>query len=577
VKAQGNTALQNALRMACEQSFHFWLNGFGWTFRQKEVMPDGTELPVKGHKAHQPFITWPVQDEFASHLIDAIDTGKNVDIEKSRDMGASWLILSVFTWLFQYRYNVNFLLLSRKEDLVDKPGNMDSLFEKIRYLLKFQPTWLRPHVRSTYMSLVNTDRKSTITGESTNADAGRGGRKTAAMVDEAAAIRNAEEIENALSQNTPCIIWNSTPRGPGTWFYKRIKERRGLILQLPWWRHPEKAAGGNEVFDPVSGRITWTSPWYRKQQERLSKKALAQEIDMDHGQAGDMFFDLRDLERHRRDHVKNPLASGDLRPVADIDHEDRVDLVRRRLGSKLIFISGGYRKPWRLWVPLIEGRPSQDMTYVFGIDISNGAGSSNSVITVLAAEANMIVAKFWDANTSPEELAIAAAEAGVWFGGRKGPAFIVWENNGPGGIFGRKLVKLGYPNFYRLRQEGTINKKRTPRWGWHSNQERKEVLLGMYREALAQDRIINPCLESIEEAGDYIYDDTGLLVPGKLREEPSGGRQLHGDHVIADALVVLGREELPKQLENSLKPPAGSFAHRRQMHQARLKQNEWSR
>lgn len=550
---------------ACSQSFLFWCNSSIWTFRQKIVGSDGLELPVSASACHIPFVTWPVQDEAAESMIAAITEGKDINFEKSRDMGATWLMLAIADWFFLFRKSVNIGAVSRKEVLVDKPGDMDSLFEKIRYIHRMLPVWQLPPIKDTYMFLHNLEMDSTITGESTNADVGRGGRKMFYIVDEAAFIRNAEEVEGALSQNTVCQAWVSTPHGPSTQFHKRILEHRGVLVQLPWYRHPEKSIGARQVVDET-GRVRWTSPWYEAQQGKYSKKTIAQEIDMDHGQAGDMFFDYTELTRHRADHQTAPAIRGDLIWREPMTAEAQIQKIQEMDDEAMIFIPNHRRSPWRFWFALEKGRPPQYWTYAFGIDISNGAGGSNSVISVLALEIGQIVAKYWDAYTSPEDLAIVAAQAGVWFGGLRPPAFLCWENNGPGGIFGRKIVSLCYPSYYRQRIDNTIKNSRTPRWGWHSNNQRKEVLLGMYRDALSRDEFINPCKESLDEAADYIYDATGQLIPARLREEAHGGRQLHGDHVIADALCWLAKGEMPRQKNAPVRPPQGSYAYRRERH-----------
>lgn len=568
-RAEDDSPFRAAILSACSQSFLYWCNAFIWTFRQKTVGPDGTELPLTGSAAHVPFITWPVQDEAAIALLAAIEGGKDINLEKSRDMGATWLLLAIADWFFLFRKSVNIGAVSRKEVLVDKPGDMDSLFEKIRYIHRMLPIWQVPPMKDTYMFLHNLEQDSTITGESTNADVGRGGRKMFYIVDEAAFIRNAGEVESSLSQNTVCQAWASNPNGPSTQFHKRILEKRGVLVQLPWYRHPEKAAGAEQITDEA-GRIRWTSPWYRKQQEKYSKKTIAREIDMDHGQAGDMFFDYSELARHRSDHQTDPLDRGDLVWCEPMTAEAQMQKIQEMDDSAMIFIRNHRRAPWRFWFALEKGRPPQYWSYVFGIDVSNGAGGSNSVISVLSVEMGQIVAKFWDAYTSPEELAVLAAQAGVWFGGLRPPAFLCWENNGPGGIFGRKLVGLSYPSYYRQRIDNTIKNSRTPRWGWHSNSNRKEVLLGMYRDALNRDDLINPCMESLDEAADYIYDSTGSLIPARLKEEPFGGRQLHGDHVIADALCWLARGEMPRQKNAPIRPPHGSYADRREKHKRAL-------
>lgn len=558
--------LRKSLAQACRASFLFWVNAFAWTYRQKMVDAKGNEIPVTGAKANVPFITWPVQDEAAEAMQAAISEGTDVNLEKSRDMGASWLVLALADWFMLWHSEVSVGCVSRRENLVDQAGNMDTLFEKIRYINRMLPSWQVPRIRDTYMFLHNLENNSSISGESTTSEVGRGGRKTFYLVDEAAVIRHGEDVESSLSQNCPCQIWASTPRGPNTHFHKRIKESRGVTIRLPWYRHPEKAKGAYQEIDEL-GRIQWTSAWKQKQDAMYSRRTVAQEIEMDHGQAGDMFFDHAEVERHRRDHQTEPILRGELVWNTALPEQEQIELLQQMDHTALSFIRRGGRSPWRFWIELADGRPPQHWTYVYGVDISNGAGDSNSVISVMAVEIGQIVAKFWDAYTSPEALAVVAAMSGVWFGGIRPPAFIAWENNGPGGIFGRKLVSMGYPSYYRQRIDNTVKNKKTPRWGWHSNNERKEVLLGMYRDALSRDDLINPCRESLDECEDYIYDDSGSILPGILREESSGGRSLHGDHVIADALTWLARQELGAQRDMPRKAPMGTYGWRRRRRQ----------
>lgn len=555
--------MRKRLTEACRASFFFWLNAFVWTYRQKGVDEFGKDYIITGPKANVPFISWPVQDEVVLDIMDCIEKGDDINVEKSRDMGASWLLLALVDWYFLFTRNFNAGVVSRKEMLVDARGDMDSLFEKIRYVHRHLPVWMLPKIQSRYMHLHNTQLNSSIAGESTNQDVGRGGRKSVYLVDEAAAITNAQDIEHSLSQNTPCQIWASTPRGPNTLFHRRIIEGRGRKIQMPWYRHPEKSVGARQIRDD-QGRISWTSPWLERQFEKYSRKTVAQEILMDHGQSGDIFFDATEIQRHRLDHEAAPNLVGKLVYKESLNEDQILKQVSKGDCSNLLFAPQP-RGQWRFWRRLdSDRRPSQNYTYVFGIDVGNGAGDSNSVISVYAIEIGMIMAKFWDAYISPEDLAVLAAQAGIWFGGRQSMAYIAWENNGPGGIFGRKLVRLGYPFFYRQRATGSVKDKRSPRWGWHNNEERKEELLGNYRDALSRDAVIQPCKESLDECLDYIYDENGRLIPSKLRDEKYGGHALHGDHVIADALSVLASEDLPAGKANrKRKPPPGSFAYRK--------------
>jgi hypothetical protein len=562
--------LQSQLRAACAASCFVWVNAFVWTFRQKRVNDAGEEVPCTGHEAHHPFITWLVQDEFIAEVCDCIDRGDDAVCRKSRDMGASWLFLTILHWYWQFRPSCTFLELSRKEELVDKKGSMDCLFEKHRYINKWQPSWLRPRrITDKYMHLGNGDNGSAIDGESTNGDAGRGGRRTAILLDEFAAVPNGEEVDAATADTSACRLINSTSKGPGTQFSKIIRERRARILTLPWWRHPEKGRGAYQVIGE-DGKAHWTGPWHLIEKARRDPKHMAQEVDMDDGKAGDMFFDADDVERHRRAHQSPPELIGNIALDGDYGDEAKAKIIARNDPSRCFFTKKGDRMAWKFWLPLVNARPPQDLTYVFGIDVSNGAGGSNSVISVVANEAGMKVAEFASAHYSPEDLAEQAVFAALWFGGTR-PAFMVWENNGPGGIFGRKVVKLGWNHFYFQRQDGVRREGKTPRWGWHSNQARKEILLARYREALFKDQIINPCEQSLDEVLDYIYDENGLLMPGKFKQDTNGARALHGDRVIADALTVLGRDELPDAKKLESRPPAGSFAARKRDHEKKLK------
>jgi hypothetical protein len=102
-------------------------------------------------------------------------------------------------------------------------------------------------------------------------------------------------------------------------------------------------------------------------------------------------------------------------------------------------------------------------------------------------------------------------------------------------------------------------------------------LLGEYREALKLNTIINPCHEALSEAADYVYDGD-RIEPGSVGSEEGGGSSLHGDHVIADALLVEGRKDLPK--DEPVEPhavPARTPAWRKQQRKKqREDQHAWS-
>lgn len=566
--AKLSLSTRRALKAASAKSPLFWLNAFGWTFLQKQVQTDGRSVAVSGAGSHVPFVTWRVQDDAVVKLVGAIEGGYDAVIHKSRDMGASWLAIALFQWFFQFRPSTTFLELSRKEVLVDRRGDMDSLFEKHRYLMKWQPEWLRPQrLVDNSMHLENKDIGCTIEGESTNADAGQAARKTAILLDEFARVKEGDEIDLATADTSACRIFNSTPGGPNTHFtrvWRQMKSgvREGKIISLPWWMHPDKGAGARVEVREAGEEVV--SPWFLAEEKRRSKRNLSQNIKGEHGKAGDLFFDPDEIENHRKAYQADPLLVGNIKLIEDALEEQKIAVVRRMDHAALVFLERLAFAPWRLWVPLVKGRPSQTTRYVFGVDISHGSGGSNSVITVVDHYTNMVVAKFWDAFTSPEDLAEMTALAGVWFGGTA-PPLVVFEKNGPGVIYGRKLVqRLKYPGIYYQEVVDQRGKMKTRKWGWHSSDSKKQILLGEYREALKVNAVINPCREALDEALEYTYDDNAKLVPGSLGEEEGGGNALHGDHVIADALAQMGRRDLPsKERDTPARLPRGTPADRK--------------
>jgi len=568
--AESSPSARRQIISACHKSSLFWLNAFGWTYRPKHVNERGVEVALSDSATHAPFVTWKVQDDALLTLQDCIERGKDVLINKSRDMGASWLGIAMIQWFWQFRGSTTFLELSRKESLVDRRGSMDSLFEKHRYLLRWQPNWLSPaNVRDTYMHLENRDNGSVIDGESTNDNAGQASRATAILLDEFARVANGEAIDLATADTTACRIFNSTPGLPNAQFTRIYRQKRAVIIEMPWWRHPEKGRGAKQEVDTATGKVVWTSPWREQQKARRSKRDLAQNIDMEHGRVGDMVFDADEIARHREAFARRPDAQGTIRFNDELPDAEKRSLLRKLFRTPALVLDSvsfsplGGSLPWRLWVDLVEGRPPQGDRYVFGVDISGGTGSSNSVCTVKSHKTGAIIAKYWDAHTPPEAFAEQVAFAAAWVGGRK-PPYIVLEKNGPGMQFGKKLIDLGYPSLYYQRNDSTKNADQTKRWGWHASSQRKELLVGQYREALKTGKIINPCEESLDEALDYIFDDAGRVVPGRSNKDDGGARSAHGDHVIADALTVLGSADLPEEVSDDVRhAPWGSYIDRR--------------
>lgn len=220
-----------------------------------------------------PFIPYPYQEECIKEVWDSIEKGEPVFIEKSRQMGFSWLIMAIFVYWFLF-HNHKYLVLSQKQDDVDKKGDMKSLFEKARFMLRNLPDWMLPagwkgnDSYNKYMSISRPDGTWSITGESANPNASRWGTYKAIFPDEFAFQSNATEINRAMMAASPCRIYTSTPNGKGNEHYRmRELAMQGKIkgLRYHWSDHP-----------------LYTQEWYNKKIASMDKVSIAQELEIDY-------------------------------------------------------------------------------------------------------------------------------------------------------------------------------------------------------------------------------------------------------------------------------------------------------
>ena len=193
-------------------------------------------------------------------------------------------------------------------------------------------------------------------------------------------------------------------------------------------------------------------------------------------------------------------------------------------------------------------------------DIAHGMGASNSVIKVADAGTREEVASFCCPDIGPHDLARYAVALCRWFGGRR-PCLLGWEANGPGGIFGSEIHKLGYRTVLG-------NADPAAPWepkdgvGWHSSREKKLDLLGDLRGALARGELVIHDEATVTELEQYIYYPSGAVGPSALVREVEGARAAHGDRVIAAAGLLLCLAQQPGAGAIGGTPPAGSFADR---------------
>lgn len=541
----------------CKKSCAYWILTYAWTYKQREINSAGR---TKNRRIpHHPFVLWPVQVDAVEQLMASVlENEEDMLMDKSRDMGATWLACAVIAWLFLFHGDMHILCMSRKEDLVDNKGDINTIFGKIDYMLNNLPDWMKPKITRTKMFIQNKKTRATIAGESTNESAGRSQRYALVFLDEFAEVEasgtDAATLFASLSDTTSVRWVNSTPKGPGTEFTRLRLSGKIRVISLGWWNHPEKGRDRALEFDE-HGRKIWTSPFYRFERSRRDRRDVAINLDMDHLGAGASFFD------HEIINIRLATAKGMVPRRGVIRWDDQIpwetadEMVRKRLGAAVCWDEDGGRREWSVWCDLTPDRqtgilrPPQNKAYVIGADLGHGQGMANTVFSVATTEGDK-VAEFVSAEIQPYEAARLFIAAALWFGGVTKNPFLIWEADGPGQQFGAEVMRLRYPRVYFRRVAGTKRAKATDHYGWKTTRGNKEILLGDLRKAYARDEFRNPSEAALEEAMSYVYTDTGAIEAGLTgKADDSGAKAPHGDRVIADAMVWQGVMEHPKVMK----------------------------
>jgi phage terminase large subunit len=259
IKLRGDPTLIPMLKLYYRDNIAQFISDWGVTVDPRLVSRDIPSLV--------PFLLFPRQVECVDWIVEKWRSGEPGLIPKSREMGMSWLAVSVAVALGVLYEGIGVGFGSRKEEYVDKSGSPKALFWKAREFIRHLPSEFRAGcdvtVHAPHMRIHFPDTGSTITGEAGD-NIGRGDRQSLYVVDEGAFLERPMIVEAALSQTTNCRIDISSANGMANPFAQKVHSwPEDRIFRFHWRDDPRK---GDE--------------WYAKQELELDPVTLAQEVDM---------------------------------------------------------------------------------------------------------------------------------------------------------------------------------------------------------------------------------------------------------------------------------------------------------
>jgi hypothetical protein len=167
----------------------------------------------------------------------------------------------------------------------------------------------------------------------------------------------------------------------------------------------------------------------------------------------------------------------------------------------------GSKGDLRLWLALRASKsPPLDRCYALGVDVSVGTGASNSCISVFDCRLREKVGELASPRLDPTELAEISAQIGRWFEDWTGtPAVIIWEANGIGRSFGKRLLELNYENLYYSVANMTDEERKSRAPGMWATGRSQQVLIRDYGVALLRGSFVEPSEDGLKECYDYRY------------------------------------------------------------------------
>jgi hypothetical protein len=418
-------------------------------------------------------------------------------ILKSRQTGISTLVAIFITWLISFSgYAETEIISNRQKSAI---GLVDKISVCVNEIRRHWP-WLIPKRTSNNIKSVNLANNSKVTGEATSDDAGRSESLTLLILDEAAHIRNVDDVWMAakptLSTGGKCVML-STPNGVGNLFHQTwVNSTKGQTnfetTQIHWTQCP--AYTSDLTFDK-DGKPT--SSWYVDQCKDLNQdhRKIAQELDLDFLGSGDMVIRADDLKKHT-ERLRNGIESKELE-----------ELFR-------------YKKiePFCRGKTLLFEKPVRYHDYVLCADVARGDGKDWSAFHVLdmtEMPGHKLQVFEYCAKVPPDDYAKVIKAIAEWYN----EAYVIVECNSIGLVTTIKLEEMKYKKLYyteknkkipgrgvKFEREDVV-KERLP--GFETTSGNRHLIIAQIEEEVRNETLIFQSHRLYSEFTTFVYKDNG--------------------------------------------------------------------
>jgi len=398
-----------------------------------------------------PFDTYPFQDDCVQKFID----NRFSIVVKSRQLGLSTLVAAYAVWLAIFQKDKNILIIATKLSVAQ------NFMKKVKTMVRALPPWLLlPRITTDNKQLLEFSHGSSIKAVPTSDDAGRSEALSLLIIDEAAFVRNFDDLWTGLYPTISTggrAILLSTPNGVGGQYYRLYTDAEAGLnefcaMKLPWTVHPER-----------------DQDWFERESRPFSPKQIAQEFLCDFASSGDTYLGDDDL-KWLWSQIQAPIE---------------------RMGPD--------KNVWIWKYPLSEHR------YVISGDVSRGDSKDYSTFHVVDTGTSEVVAEY-KGKMPPDRF----AELMEQFGKMYNMALLCPENNSYGYATIIKLRDLKYPKIYSTKKTTAflgdfVPSNENEGAGFTTSGKTRSLILTKLEELLRNRKILSKSSRLYDELKTFVW------------------------------------------------------------------------
>lgn len=496
--------------------------------------------------------------EYQKKVIHKFNKYQNNIILKSRQTGLSVATAGYVAWAALMIHDQRILIIAN-----DFKGAKRFL-ETVKQYINNTPDFLMPQARlKDNQNELTFSNGSSIKAVASSPDAGRGDSLTMLILDEAAFIEHAEQINMgaglAVSRTGGKTIIISTPNGTSGYYYKTwqssIKGQNKFARSVVHWKDNPFCAQGLEKRVQEDGTTRYWSPWYEEICDQLHRDEvkIAQELDLSfEGSKATVI-----PERVRKYYAQK---TQETKPKFYFDE-------KKHKAGEDPFVSD----PNTFWV---YHKPVEGGEYIIACDVARGDGKDYSTIQVFEA-INMIQVAEYHKKLDAHEFAHVIYAAAMTYN----EAYVAIEFNNMGSATCYELHKnLGYKRVHKdsaYRETWTgprdsrfkvVENEVVP--GFQTTPKTRPLLISALKKYLSE-RVV-----TLNSPRVVIEMETFVQKPNGKIEHESGS---HDDLLIAFAIVCYIKEyvwEKAVEGRNLYKAMLGAISYSQNPMEGKVSQDE---